>query len=156
MIFHFYITILYVEMSIFFEKKHSLYNKMSEIRKLPIITSIPSFQEFQKLIQENTSILIIKLGAKWCGPCSRIEPYVNFFFDNLPNNIQCASIDIDECSEFYSFLKKKRITNGIPVILCYLKDNKSFYPDDIIIGSDLIEFDKFTKRCIHNFRNSNK
>ena len=114
---------------------------MSE--KLPIITSIPSVQEFQKLIQENTGIVIIKLGAKWCGPCSRIEPYVTSFFNRVPNNIQCVTVDIDICSEFYSFLKKKRITNGIPVILCYLKDNKTYYPDDFVVGSDLIELDNF-------------
>ena len=140
-------------MSIFFEKKHSLYNKMSEIKKLPIITSIPSVQEFQKLIQENTGIVIIKLGAKWCGPCSRIESYVTSFFNNVPNNIQCVTVDIDIHKEFYSFLKKKRITNGIPVILCYLKDNKTYYPDDFVVGSDLIELDKFCKRCIENSKN---
>jgi thiol-disulfide isomerase/thioredoxin len=116
--------------------------------KLPIITSIPSVQEFQTLIENNTGVVIIKLGAKWCGPCSRIEPYVLDFFNSVPNNIQCVTVDIDISSEFYSFLKKKRIANGVPVILCYLKENKTYYPDDYAVGSDLVKLDEFFKRCI--------
>ena len=118
---------------------------------LPIIKSIDSVKDFQNLVENNKGVILIKFGAKWCGPCKRIEPYVMEFFNNVPENIQCVIIDIDECIEFYSFLKKKRVVNGVPVILCYLKDNKTFIPDDFVVGTDKIKLDEFFIRCFENF-----
>lgn len=124
---------------------------MSQSKRLPIINSINSVKEFQNLIENNKGIIIIKLGAKWCAPCSRIEPYVMEIFNNVPENIQCVIVDIDKCVEFYSFLKKKRVVNGVPVILCYLKENKTFFPDDMVVGADKIKLDEFFIRCFENY-----
>jgi len=116
-------------------------------QKLPIIYSIDSVKQFQDLIENNNGIIIIKLGANWCGPCKKIEPYVMEVFNNVPENIQCIIVDIDECIDFYSFLKKKRVVNGVPVILCYLKYNKTFIPDDFVVGADKQRLNEFFIRC---------
>ena len=44
------------------------------------------------------------------------------------------------------------MVNGIPVMLCYKKDNTSFIPDDSVTGSDPVQLDAFFKRCgLHLF-----
>ena len=35
-------------------------------------------QTFQKMVQENQGLLILKFGATWCEPCKRIEPEIHF------------------------------------------------------------------------------
>jgi hypothetical protein len=61
--------------------------------------------------------------------------------------VVCADIDVDQSIDFYSFLKSKKMVNGIPVILCYKKGNVTFIPDDTITGADPVQLDLFFKRC---------
>ena len=39
------------------------------------------------------------------------------------------------------------MVNGIPVMLCYKKGNKSFVPDDAVTGANPAELNEFFKRC---------
>ena len=112
-----------------------------------IISQIPTRNDFFKLLSMNPGLVIIKLGAEWCGPCKKIRPVLDAFFLSSPDNVICADIDVDECFDFYAFLKSKKMVNAIPVILLYKKDNNSFIPDDSVTGADPVALDSFFKRC---------
>ena len=112
-----------------------------------IISQIESRKAFMHLLDHNTGLIILKLGASWCGPCSKIEKPVNDFFVTSPEDVICGIIDVDESFDFYAFLKTKKMVNGIPVVLCYKKGNNTFIPDDSVTGSDLGALDLFFKRC---------
>jgi thiol-disulfide isomerase/thioredoxin len=112
-----------------------------------IISEIPNRDAFFHLLQHNPGLIIIKLGATWCGPCKQIKPIVNGFFASSPPEVVCADIDVDQCLDFYSFLKSKKMVNGIPVLLCYKKGNATYIPDDAIIGSDPSQLHLFFQRC---------
>jgi len=116
--------------------------------QLPIITSVPELTDFQEIMENNPGLVIIKLGAKWCGPCQVIAPDVKEMFAAMPSNVQCLSIDIDENINLYSFLKKKRVVNGVPAILCYKRGNTSNVPDDYVIGASKDKLQAFSERCI--------
>ena len=112
-----------------------------------IISEIPNRDSFFHLLQHNPGLILIKLGATWCGPCKQIKPIVNGFFASSPPEVVCADIDVDQCLDFYSFLKSKKMVNGIPVMLCYKKGNATYIPDDAIIGSDPNQLHLFFQRC---------
>lgn len=112
-----------------------------------IITQINNRKQFLSLLENNVGLIIIKLGASWCGPCKTISPVVNGFFASSPDTVTCCDIDVDENSDMYSFLKSKKMVNGIPALLCYKKTNIQYIPDDSVTGSDPIALDKFFKRC---------
>ena len=116
--------------------------------QLPIITSVPDLITFQEIMENNPGLVIIKLGATWCGPCQVIAPDVKAMFAAMPSNVQCLSIDIDENINLYSFLKKKRVVNGVPAILCYKRGNISNVPDDYVIGASKEKLKAFSERCI--------
>jgi thiol-disulfide isomerase/thioredoxin len=117
-----------------------------------IVSFIQSRNDFIKLLDKNPGLIIVKFGASWCGPCKRIKPVLDGFFLSSPDNVLCCDIDVDECFDLYSYLKSKKMVNGIPVILCYKKGNISYIPDDSITGSDPMELDKFFKRCSLHLR----
>jgi thioredoxin-like negative regulator of GroEL len=119
-------------------------NKMAQ---KVIITHFNSRHDFLKLLENNPGLVIVKLGATWCGPCKRIKPVLDGFFASSPDNVICCDIDVDECTDLYSYFKSKKMVNGIPVILLYKKGNVNFFPDDSITGADPVELDKFFKRC---------
>jgi thiol-disulfide isomerase/thioredoxin len=112
-----------------------------------IITYFQSRNHFTKLLEKNPGLVIVKLGASWCGPCKIIKPVVDAFFASSPDNVICCDIDVDESFDLYAYLKSKKMVNGIPVMLCYKRDNTSFIPDDSITGSDPVQLDAFFKRC---------
>ena len=112
-----------------------------------IISEIPTRDTFFHLLKHNPGLIVIKLGAEWCGPCKHIKHVVHAFFASSTPQVVCADIDIDQCFDFYSFLKSKKMVNGIPVMLCYKKGNNTYIPDDAITGSDPQELHKFFKRC---------
>jgi thiol-disulfide isomerase/thioredoxin len=90
---------------------------------------------------------VIWFSAEWCGPCKKIAHIVEAFFASSPDNVICADIDVDESIDLYSYLKQRRMVNGIPVMLMYKKGNVSFAPDDSVTGSDPGQLDAFFKRC---------
>jgi thioredoxin 1 len=112
-----------------------------------IISKFDSRTDFLKLLELNPGLVIIKLGAEWCGPCKKIAPVLESFFASSPDNVVCADIDVDESFDFYAYLKSKKMVNGIPVILCYKKGNTNFAPNDSVTGADPVALDAFFKRC---------
>ena len=103
---------------------------------------------FQHLLQQNSGVIIIKLGAEWCGPCKKIEQPVTGWMKRMPREtIQCIILDIDESFEIYATLKQKKMVNGIPAMLAYYQGNVSIIPDDIVVGADLNQIKLFFDRC---------
>jgi thioredoxin 1 len=67
----------------------------------PIITEL-NVTELEKLqATMGNSILIIKFGAEWCGPCKKIAPTYKKFISKSANNIICADIDVDDSIDLY-------------------------------------------------------
>ena len=112
-----------------------------------IISKFENRNDFIKLLTVNPGLVIMKLGATWCKPCKQIAPIVEAFFASSPKTVICADIDVDENIDLYSFLKSKKMVNGIPVMLCYKKGNVSFAPNDSVTGADPSALDAFFKRC---------
>jgi len=112
-----------------------------------IISQIASRDAFFHLLNNNPGLIILKLGATWCGPCKQIEHVVHGFFATSPPQVVCGDIDVDESFDFYSFLKSKKMVNGIPVLLCYKRGNQTFVPDDMVTGSEPQALDAFFRRC---------
>lgn len=112
-----------------------------------IITHFKALEDFQRLLENNPGLIILKMGATWCGPCKKIKPVLDGFFASSPDNVICCDIDIDECPVLYSYFKNRKMVNGIPVIIAYKKGNTSYIPDDSITGSDPVQLDQFFRRC---------
>jgi thioredoxin 1 len=112
-----------------------------------IISSFESRDEFMNLLKVNPGLVIVKLGATWCGPCKAIAQIVEAFFATSPANVICADIDVDDSIDLYAYLKQRKMVNGIPVMLMYKKGNVSFAPDDSVTGADPAQLDAFFKRC---------
>jgi thioredoxin-like negative regulator of GroEL len=117
-----------------------------------IISEITTRDAFFHLLRNNPGLVIMKLGAEWCGPCKQIKHIVHAFFATSPPDVVCCDIDVDQSFDFYSMLKSKKMVNGIPVMLCYKKGNLSFIPDDIITGADPQGLDAFFKRCAKHLK----
>lgn len=101
---------------------------------------------------ELNKMLIIKFTATWCGPCRRIKDICKHYEKIFnPVSIYYVEVDIDDNSELYSFLKSKRMINGVPSILAYYTNQKNemwYIPNDSVSGGDVESVEKFFKRCI--------
>jgi len=112
-----------------------------------VISEIANREAFFTLLQHNPGLIVLKLGAKWCGPCAKIKPAVEAFFATSPPEVICGDIDVDQCFDLYSFLKSKKMVNGIPVLLCFKKGNETYIPDDMVTGADPQQLHLFFARC---------
>ena len=117
------------------------------------IIEIESLKQFTLLLTKNPGLLIIKFGADWCSPCKRIESLVNKWFMKMPNNVQTVLVNIDKSIEIYSYLKNKKMLNGIPCILMYKKGNLGYGFDDAINNSNRNEIDQFFLRSLNESKN---
>tara|TARA_A100001011_G_C13984805_1_gene704823 strand:+ start:337 stop:753 length:417 start_codon:yes stop_codon:yes gene_type:complete len=113
-----------------------------------IITGFNNRNEFLNALQVNPGVIILKFGAEWCGPCKTIESLVYENFQTMPENVICADIDIDQNFDIYTFLKSKRMVNGIPAILAYYSDNTSYVPSDSVIGADISQIQNLFNGCL--------
>jgi thioredoxin 1 len=117
---------------------------------LPVITKVTNAEHLRVILANNPGVVIIKFGAKWCGPCKTIDADVDKMFSILPPSVQSVKLDIDENNEIYSFLKAKRMVNGVPVILSYKKGNEHYVPNDIVVGADKYQLKAFFERSIES------
>jgi len=117
-------------------------------RNIIVDLNISTLQQLQNLAEEH--VIVIKFTAKWCGPCKRIAPQIEKHFLDMPENVICVEIDVDECDELYSLFRTKRMLNGIPSILAFYGDEprlRFWIPDDSVVGADPKEVKKFFDRC---------
>ena len=119
-----------------------------------IISEIENRDAFMTLLQHNPGLIVLKLGAEWCGPCKTIKQAVHGFFASSPPEVVCGDIDVDKSFDFYSFLKSKKMVNGIPALICYKKGNSTYIPDDIVTGANSQQLHKFFIRCGKNLMDS--
>ena len=97
--------------------------------------------------------IIIKFGASWCTSCKKIKSLCDECSNQLEKNIMYFDIDIDNNVELYTALKSKRMINGVPTLLSYVKRNRDmsiWYASDIsLIGADESKIHGFFK-CVNN------
>lgn len=111
-----------------------------------IITNIPNKEEFFKILQNNPGLVLLKFGATWCGPCKTVDAVIHEYFENTPEKVVCCVLDIDDNFELYGYMKKSRVTNGIPVILCYDTNNVNIMPTDSVTGANRQSLLQFLNR----------
>ena len=111
--------------------------------------------EFLNLIKTNEGLVIIKFTASWCGPCKTIAPFVNDQLKKTPGSVTCANIDVDDNFDIFAYMKSKKMVKGVPTILAYKKENKTFAPDFSVSGSDKDELINFFRQCVLYTNNLN-
>jgi thiol-disulfide isomerase/thioredoxin len=111
-------------------------------------TELKTRVELQELLKINPGIIVIKLGADWCGPCKKIEPLVKEFFNNSPSNCLCVSIDIDDSIDIFAMYKRFKVLKGVPGLLCYTNEDDGIYPSILCNTGDTVEVKKFFNDCM--------
>ena len=103
---------------------------------------------FQKLLEENQGVIILKFGAEWCKPCKAIAPLVNSYKEQLPAGVDFYDLDVDDNFEIYAYLKSKKMVSGIPTLLAYYAGNTSFASDNSVTGVNLEAVKLFFSQCL--------
>jgi thioredoxin 1 len=114
-----------------------------------IIHDIKTMEDFAYILKSNPGLVIIKIGATWCAPCSVAAPFIDNWFNNMPSKVQLVKVDVDKSPIFYGFLKSKKMVRGIPTMLCYINGNVSYIPDEIQIGSSQDDINRFFNTCLN-------
>lgn len=105
--------------------------------------------EYEQIINNSKNIMILKFGADWCGPCKKIAPLIDMQIDlinmymeekNIEKDVYYYELCVDDYFDLYAFLKRKKMINGIPHMVCYFPENNQnrdyFYiPDFSVSGS---------------------
>ena len=121
---------------------------------MSIITEFDNLQHFNTILSNNPGLVILKLGATWCGPCQTIKGMVHGLMSQIMNvygeKVVCCDIDVDESFELYALLKTKKMVNGIPAIVCWKAGNVSVIPDDTALGSNQLEINLLFNRCANH------
>jgi thiol-disulfide isomerase/thioredoxin len=136
-------------------------SEISEIsEKTPvenIVLNHLKFRDDLHIFLKNTMVetTFIKFGASWCKPCNIIAPTIKSLNEQVTKaniTINYFDLDVDKCSDLYSFMKQKKMIRGIPVIMCYKKsqyNDSAFYaPCDSVTGASVTDVVNFYKRNI--------
>lgn len=110
-------------------------------------TKILSRQEFAAALKDNKGVLILKLGADWCGPCKQVQQLVYEQMALCDESITNVIVDVDESFDLYAYLKTKKVVTGIPALLGYRAGNTHFAPDEFVMGADPTGILEFFKNC---------
>lgn len=96
-----------------------------------------------QLLYNTNNHTIIKFTAKWCKPCKQIAEYCRLASLQIPQNIDFYEFDVDESDDLYAYMRKMKMVNGIPVLLFYSKENKSYISDVSVTGANIRDLDTF-------------
>ena len=72
-----------------------------------------TLDELKQYLNEGKKVLIIKFGASWCRPCHNIKNLVESNYVEMPDNVLCFDIDVDESGDLFGHLfTKKMVAEG--------------------------------------------
>lgn len=118
-----------------------------------VVVGFNDMQHFLDVLKINPGVIIVRFSATWCGPCKKIKNYVYNKFSSCGNNIICCDLDVDDNAEIYSFFKKSRQVNGIPVLLAFFKGNTTHRSNECVTGINTQQIDYFFEKCNNFVRN---
>jgi thiol-disulfide isomerase/thioredoxin len=99
--------------------------------------------------ERNPGALVFWFTATWCGPCKTVAPvlakYANMFARTTPH-IRIIRVDVDECMDTYSFMRSRRMVDGVPTLLCYGAENGGIAPDCAVSGGNINNVHAFFDR----------
>ncbi len=113
-----------------------------------VYTELADREAFQEVLDNNEGIVILKFGADWCSPCKLIAPFIKSMMEKLPESFTVYDLDVDENFEIYAYLKSKKMVTGIPAMLAYYKENKTFASNHSISGANEEAYKTFFTACI--------
>jgi thiol:disulfide interchange protein len=118
---------------------------------IPIELTRESFRGLLEFNSKQKKHTILKLTADWCRPCKTIKELaiqqVANIVMQLERPVECYEVNIDDSLDFYAFMKKHKMVNGIPVFLFYKSGNTEYVPDDSITGASPPDIVAFFARC---------
>tara|TARA_Y100000816_G_scaffold72370_1_gene48576 strand:+ start:29 stop:433 length:405 start_codon:yes stop_codon:yes gene_type:complete len=112
-----------------------------------------SLEQLKEYLNDNSKVLIIKFGAEWCGPCNKIKNLVHNSYLQMPDNVICFDIDVDESGDLFGHLYTKKMVKTLPALLVYYCNRKRDYwylADDNISNSQQSVVLDFFKRIYNN------
>ena len=117
----------------------------------PIELTRETFKGLLEFNSKQNKHTILKLTADWCRPCKTIKDLsiqqtANIVM-RLERPVECYEINIDNSFDFYAFMKKHRMVNGIPVFLFYKAGNTEYIPNDSVTGANPPDIVAFFDRC---------
>jgi thiol:disulfide interchange protein len=117
----------------------------------PVELTRETFKGLLEFNSKQNKHTILKLTADWCRPCKTIKDLaiqqVANIVMHLERPVECYEINIDNSLDFYAFMKKHRMVNGIPVFLFYKAGNTEYIPNDSVTGSNPPDIVAFFDRC---------
>jgi thiol:disulfide interchange protein len=117
----------------------------------PVDLTRETFKGLLEFNSKQNKHTILKLTADWCRPCKTIKDLaiqqVANIVMHLERPVECYEINIDNSLDFYAFMKKHRMVNGIPVFLFYKAGNTEYIPNDSVTGSNPPDIIAFFDRC---------
>lgn len=83
--------------------------------------------DFSNLLNEISSVLVIYFTADWCKPCGLVKTHIRNHMTNLPDEIICAELDVDneENIDLFAYMKRYKQLVGIPSLLMFHKEFES-------------------------------
>ena len=61
-----------------------------------IVTYFQSRDHFFRLLEKNPGLIIIKMGATWCGPCRMIGPVVEELHNEYEGKAVIGKVNVDQ------------------------------------------------------------
>jgi thiol:disulfide interchange protein len=118
---------------------------------IPIELTRESFRGLLEFNSKQNKHTILKLTADWCRPCKTIKELaiqqVANIVMQMERPVECYEVNIDDSLDFYAFMKKHKMVNGIPVFLFYKSGNTEYIPDDSVTGASPPDIVAFFARC---------
>lgn len=111
--------------------------------------------EYQNLINTNEGLLFIVFKSQKCIPCKNIESLLSQWINKVHDKITIHIVDIEIHNKMYSHFINKRLLQGVPAILVYTSDNKSYMFNDSVNSSSLKEINNFFLKWSSINKNTN-
>ena len=107
-----------------------------------MIKNILTPDDFKDIMEVQNKLIILKFGSTWCGPCRKIQPYLENLSEEYKDCIFC-SIDIDNIDT--ELILKKFNIESVPQFFL-IKDTEIVYEqsgiDKMVLTYNINKFKK--------------
>ena len=85
------------------------------------VKAIEKDADFDGEVLKHDGVVLVDLGATWCGPCKALAPIVGKIAEEYQGRVKVVTVDIDDCPE----VSKKYGIRSVPTLLVFNKGEKT-------------------------------